>query len=374
MSERHKVKMSLTELGEPEVSHISLVKRGAMRTPFKIIKSETEEAMKHGIDLRGLFFGVKKAESLAPEVVALVVKTEEAEGITASLLERGHTVLKTEEDSEGLTTLALKEEFDMEEAVVFKANEHVGVAVANVKKAFYSWPDSGEFAENIQKAGFFPGLYLANEVLTETVYSIMNSVEQPAEATAKLETALKQHQEYVMALSQNLPVKAFKFEDLAPKAPEAPAEPAEPVVKAEGEEEGGESTPVVQEEGTEEPPAEGAEPVVKAEGEEEAPAVAPIDPDKFMGTLQEMITKAVSGVETSLAKKFDTGMSEVTGKVEALKKDVDSVKEQARKAEEAVHGTLTPGAETDESGKTGIQKTEKKESVFNNVLKFDGLE
>src|SRR5262245_51975566 len=137
-----KLQLKATELVDTEANFVSLVKRGANRIPFRIMKKDETMIDLHKIG-RSLF---NKAEA-RPEIVAAigqkgtnldkVAEVFKANGLDPSKFN------KSEKD--GIVTVA-KADADMTDAMVVKVHKDVGLVVTGLKKIFDGFMfDSTEF-------------------------------------------------------------------------------------------------------------------------------------------------------------------------------------------------------------------------------------
>lgn len=382
---RKRVVMKLTELEASDASYISLVKAGAIRAPFKILKSE--DGMKR-LNLAALFGFGGTQEPATPAVAAYVAKSEDAPGIARALTASGITVAKTEE-RDGIVVMALKEDFEItEDSAVLRANDQVSVVLENVEKSFYSWPDTGDFAANVQKAGFFPGLNLGSQVLTETIYNIMEA-SSGEEAITRVQKAVADFGGYVEALVKAVPTEAFKAESLVPVAEEATStettETTETTEKADGTEGTEEGTPAETPETTE---------AVKTDDDDldidtaKAPATDPkLDVKKTEGSEEPVATEPTETKKSDddlLAKiggLITAAITPVTEQITAMKGELDGIKQTAgealtlaKKTDGDLNGTVHTETAADDVAATVARKSEPTKAVFDTALKFEGFE
>ena len=130
------LQIKANELVDTRVDFIALVKRGANRIPFRIVKQENEEMLDLQKIGRSLF---KKAEA-APEVIAAVVPAGSDLEMLAKLFEDAGldstAFLKTEID--GVVTLAKADADKAEDTVVIKSGD-IGLVITGLKKGFDAW-------------------------------------------------------------------------------------------------------------------------------------------------------------------------------------------------------------------------------------------
>jgi len=212
-----KVKLNLDELHDGEITWISLVERGANRTPIKLTKADESED-DGMIDLAKKLFQKTPAQKdndawgVAAVVIRkdtdsqkLIAKIHEIHGISSGDIEET-------EDAYILKQEGYQKEDDS--LVALKLNDDVAVFLSNAKKFFDPFSDSTDFNENMATAGFFPGMQMSFEAMMKTAMGIMRTSEKKKEARQKLETALGDFNKFVMGLAQNLPETAFKLEEI----------------------------------------------------------------------------------------------------------------------------------------------------------------
>lgn len=206
---RKKVIIQARELSEMDVNIISLVKRGANRIPFRIVKSDGESTM----NISNLF--VWKQEPQLPAVVACVLaKTANHDAYTKALTEGGFEVDHVTEGEDGNITLMFTKSDKMEDAVALKISDEAALIIVGVEKGLLSFPDSNSFIENITKAGFAPSYRIANEILTETVGNIIFSEGDAVETKEAVSKAISDFGGYIEAILSTIPVQAFKAEEI----------------------------------------------------------------------------------------------------------------------------------------------------------------
>lgn len=211
---RQIVEIEVEEMKDAHVNFISLVKRGAMRVPFRILKSEDESMF----NLTRLWTKKSEVVGTTPELIAVVLqKGSDIEGYTSALAEMGVTVKKHEvHEGTGSDVLIIKDDYDPEQSLTLKFSDNVGAVVSNVKKGFCSWGDSTDFMDNMKTSGYFPGMRMAMEALGDTIYACMYEAGEGEEGSpvAAVSKALDDFSTYVKQLTAEVPVVAFKMDDL----------------------------------------------------------------------------------------------------------------------------------------------------------------
>lgn len=367
-----KLQIKATELQGTDVQFVSLVKRGANRIPFRIVKEDTEMSIDLGKIGLQLF---NKTEATPPAVYAAVVrKGADLDVIKAALSKAGIDVSEAVE--KGDVTVFIQKGVTDSNSKIVKLDDDVGLVVSNVSKSFsgYDW-ESTSFGDVLQVEGFYPSMYLAKSAFTTTVENIMRKADDPAEASDAIAKACDDFKGFLTVLTSTLPVHAFKADDelaLAKAAKDkkkpqegmggATCEDGTDVQKANGKETiadnpeyGNDTGDLTDIKGKKNQNIDG-KPVhgnatgsladvgqkLKKEGEgdgaqatetEQAPA---IDQSALLAALTATIEKSVAGLRDEVNKSIEgvrKGLTEVTAQM-------GQVAEQARKAEEAVTGTV----------------------------------
>lgn len=345
---RKKVTVQARELSEMDINRISLVKRGANRVPFRIVKSDGESTM---LDISKIFFAKKEAP-ITPAVVAVALaKGADVEAYTKALTDAGFEVDHVTESDEA-NTLMLSKSDEMEDAVAFKISEDCALVIAGIQKGLMAWPDTNSFVENITKAGFAPSYRIANEILSETVSNIMFSEGDADETKAAVSKALDEFQGYVEAVLSTVPVQAFKAEaaivgvekgmlneqdtqdSLKQKAKDAKKAKAKDTkeTKKKGEDEDGETASDSDESSEGAGDTESADVVAEKDSTSES---ADGDGEAETDSNAELI-KTLSGL-TEVVGALKTSITDVE---EKLSGRLDDVEAQVKKTDEALAGTV----------------------------------
>lgn len=166
-----KTKVEARELKYPDVEYLSLVKRGANRVPFRIMKRQQETDM--SIDLGSVFKGkAKKAASDKVELQAIaVVKRDDMEPIRTALKAAGFSVDSEVERDDGTVMYAQVEKMDEAQCWVFKASEEVA---AFMKGGTTLKSDEGALKELFD--GFVPSAAIAAEGVMKSAIDEMANV------------------------------------------------------------------------------------------------------------------------------------------------------------------------------------------------------
>lgn len=225
-----RIKVKSSELGDANVTHVSLVERGANRVPFKIIKSETDKG--------GSMFNLnlKKAETKAtPQLMGVLVSKEAAtEGVVAALKAAGLKVDErlTNEDGAVLFKQAAFEEKDAKDFTVMKLSDEVAIALKGFDP--YGATSAMSFKEILKAQGFMPGFSMATDAVYTSLRNILSNTgpDESKDMVSKIETTLKEFTGYVVELAKQIPAVAFKAEaEVSRVLAEAQAEEAEKAKK-----------------------------------------------------------------------------------------------------------------------------------------------
>lgn len=213
-------RLNATAMSEVEVTHISLVKRGANRQPIKIHKSEdgNNTMSQKTLDLQSIGSkAIKSEQKSTPVLVAAIVAKGEGERV-ATLLggveELNVVAVKTDDTNDCDVINFIEGDLSVGNTIVYKYDDDMALVVAGVKETtqkmeFYS--NTTSFKENVVKSSFFPNLREAGYTLADTVANIMFEDDQGY--AAKVEAEVAAHSEYVNALVKSLPVKVLKSID-----------------------------------------------------------------------------------------------------------------------------------------------------------------
>ena len=384
---RKKVTVHARELSEMDVNRISLVKRGANRVPFRIVKSDGESTM---LDISKIFFMKKEAKLISPAVVAVALaKGADIEAYTKALTDAGFEVDHVNETDEA-NTLMLGKSDEMEDAVAFKISEDCALVIAGIQKGLMAWPDTNSFVENITKAGFAPSYRIANEILTETVSNIMFSEGDAEETKTAISKALTDFQGYVEAVLSTVPVQAFKAEaaiievekgmlneqdtadSLKAKAKKAKAakskDKKETKETKNDDDESGETNSDSDDESSEDAGDTESADVV---AEKDSTSESADDTEKDKADPNAELLKTLSG----LSETIDGLKTSVESGNKELSDRLDGLEEKVKKTDEALAGTVHSEDSEDDSSKPKVD-TQKTEGVsWDSVLDFgEGVE
>lgn len=382
-----KTVLDLTEMHDADVKFISLVKRGANKIPFRIIKSEDAQMGKKLFNLETLF-SARKAAEVVPAIVGFAVaKSDQTAGYVEALEQKGYKF--TQEDVDGGVVCTIKS-VDPEAVTTIKVNDDVAVMVEGVKKGFYGHSDSTDFSEKMATDGFYSSLYTAMSVLGDTVCTAMYKAESEA-PIASIQKAFQDAQNYVTSLVNAIPVDCFKLEKLEPVAKKpvtdgSAADEEEVECKACGSKmkKGGECKACGKVK-KDDPAPEDEEDVEKADSKKcpDCGATCALDASTCKSCGAKMnakkedevppvdvvktVTDMLTAFTATMTAKMDEGFA-------AIQKTADEAKELAKKSDDALSNVLVGSIATGtDSVQKAVSSTPKK-AIFDDVLKFDGFE
>lgn len=362
------IKLDAMELFNPTVVRVSLVNRGANRSPIRKLKSE--DVMKNTLDLSNLqSLLTQKAEVPVVEqgIVAVITSLKgEASAAFQASLEEDIYFAKTFETEAG-TTLVVDESADLTDIEKFSTVQVSG-DVAIVVKGFSPWGSASNpatpFEEAMKAQGFYSSFYGATELLMERMDVICGETRTKAQFAESIEPLVSGFSAYITSLAASLPDTAFK---MATKAAElVPEEVVEPVDLTVVEE-----VPVVVEPETvgdtdgeaqtaEEPVQPVAEPeqaVVVDEPVTEEPVTEPVVTEPAVTEAVKADSAEVEGVAKILAA-LNSFKEEQTLKFEDLEKRVTSTAELVNKTARRTTGGVatSPPQVVAEKETTPVQK------------------
>ncbi len=219
-----RLSIEATELKHTDVNFVSLVKHGANRIPFRIVKEDKEAMLDLGKISRSLF---RKAEGPPAVVAVLVSKDADHAKVEAALSEAGLVVAQKSETDDAVVYAQPDAQPGGRDGTL-RLNDDVALVVggladlpSRVQKEFCSYAvDSDKFMENLNANGFFPSMMLATDALVGTVMNIMKDAEDPGAAASAIGAAIDDFKSYVLPTVSGIPVRAFKADVAVRKATE----------------------------------------------------------------------------------------------------------------------------------------------------------
>lgn len=366
-----KISVKAKEITNTDVTGVALVKHGAVRIPFRMVKSETEKDTNMSIDLGRIGDLFKSETPATPEVsiTAVIFKSDVTEDAAKAFVESMDlsfdNIVKADD-----SFIALQGEAkDLDGTHLLKMDESTAIAVQGMEKAFSGFDfESEEFAEVMKTEGFWPAMHMGMDVMRYTVDNILSKSEDAGSAAQKIAKAANDFGNYMSMLAESLPQKSFKSEQalaksaLAKSAAEGEGEDADLEKgdykgKSKGEEDmdkkgknDDKAKDMAKSEVADAGEDKGAEDVAKSE---DAPATPAFDADAFLGQIGDKISESMSALEDKLTKSFDEKLSKTT---EAM----DGLKEEVEKTDSTLSKTLL-GGRTPADMQTSMSKSEEAE-------------
>ncbi len=208
-----KIDVEANEIRDGQIEKISLVTNGAIRAPFKILKTEEISAHTGTDTMKDKLTKIFGSTDEKSKVVALYIRKSVAKQWLPIVKEQGFVANKENAQLEGDIIILKQEGFDPEaEGSVIALNKDVAVQLDTVVKFFDPFPASSSFDENVTAAAFFPGLSNAMESLAETVWNVLNGSDSTEDATSEVAKQVKAFGNHVNNLVAELPTTVFKME------------------------------------------------------------------------------------------------------------------------------------------------------------------
>lgn len=344
-----KVKVVANELLDTDIEMVSLVRHGANRVPFKILKSEDPEKSSLGGKLQS-FFSLGRGGF---NVTAYFIRKDAAEALLPVLKAEGVDVSRAVE-SEGVTVVAVS---DLKARGFIQLNDALAVAVDQPIREFSDESIVKAYAEGIGLSDFAPGVSLSVRGLADTVWTILNAsdgAESRDERVAKVDTMLASFRKYITSLAKALPEQVFKIE-AATRALIKSEDATMPQGKL-NEVVPGDLDGLVKTEA----PAPAVEPKVEvAKAEEAAPPAAPAEAPAFTpcGECQtpEACTKAGACAAKAAAVKSE---DPVLKALEALSAKVDSIAKAVEDQKTITDGLAAKVGEAESLAKSATSTVE----------------
>jgi hypothetical protein len=366
--------MKVTEMKNARVAYISLVKRGANRIPFRVLKSDDEEQAMLNIDSLNSALGrvvktadepkVVEVEAPAGTVVlgvATMASGTELEKVAKAIEEAGYSVAKADTYEDGSVCFMQVDEADLEadDVSVVRLSENLALVV----KGFSPYRDvvSNSFVDAVKAQGFFSSVYNACDAFRDSLRTILDTSDSPADANLGATKLFTDFQAYVTGLVSDLPASSFRMASsvdaiyVAKEEAEEEAEEEEEELDADfdlpADEEVTEENPaeVVEKSDTSEDPAKEETPVAKTD--EQTPTTTPDDIAKVL--------EAISGL-TLAVKSVSDGQEALAEEQKSLGLRVDEVTRKSEDALKAVGGTVLGSASGADApaGDTNTQKSD----------------
>lgn len=206
------VTVEANELVNGKIEKISLVRNGAIRQPFKILKTEEIPDVKEGVGEKlTKFFGNTQEEDA--QVAALFVRKTAAAKWVPLIKANGFRAEKDHAEVDGDMIILKQESFDPEvEGSMVALSPDVAIMLNQVVKGFDPYSISASFDENVKASAFYPGMYHALESLADTVWNVMYEADTSDEAAVGVAKQIKAFGNYINNMVSELPKTVFKME------------------------------------------------------------------------------------------------------------------------------------------------------------------
>lgn len=332
-------KLEVTEMRDAKVDYISLVKRGANRIPFRVIKSAEKESVMLDLNNLGQSIGrALKGDRLptGPQILGIATLAQEGaalEAVKKSLADNGFASDKVEKFEDG-SVMFRQQDGELEGHSLVRLSENLALVV----KGFSPYNDdvNNDFLANVKAQGFYSGVRSAADAFITALYGILRESDSPSDASASTSKLFSDFQTYVKGLVSDLPTKAFKMDlelsEALVAVKKAEGEPAaEPVVAAaEGEQASAEAAgePVAAEPAAQASAEGEPESVEKGEkGKDKAKDMKPADSEKAPAEGEKKPTEEEEAAAKEKAKKEEDGLAQVLKAIEGLGTAVKSITE-----------------------------------------------
>jgi len=206
-----KVEIEANALVNGDIKKLSLVEHGAIRQPFKILKTEEIASTKGGVrNTINKIFGQVPDEQ---QIAALFVRKDVARRVIPMIKEHGFRVEKEHAEMMGDVLVLKQEGFDPDaELPIIALNTDVAVQLSSLSKFFDPFPASSSFSDNVAAGSFWPGMHNAMESLADTVWNVLNESDSPEAASSDVAKQIKAFSTHLNNLVAELPTTVFKME------------------------------------------------------------------------------------------------------------------------------------------------------------------
>ena len=265
-----------------------------------------------------------KSDPIVPKVAAIAVaKNADLDAAMARITGAGYSVDKMDDTNADAYIFAQVDgDFTVEAMVKF--DDVIALGMTGVTKAMIPYNfESTSFGDVIAQEGFRPGVSMALDMLSNTIYNILDKSESNDDLVAKLDGAIGGFQGYVEHLARSVPASAFTME--VNKAATPAETPAPEVTK-------------------DEPAAE------EAASGDGGSADAGVDLSAALAPLSAQVAAIFKSVE-ALVKTQASTQTELT----AIAGQVKAVEEVAKSAAQAVDSSIPNG--DDGGDKNAVRKS-----------------
>ena len=205
-----KVEIEASELINGDIKKLSLVEHGAIRQPFKILKTEEIASKSGGVrNTINKIFGQTEEQHIA----ALFVRKSVARRVIPVIKANGFRVEKEHAEMMGDVLVLKQEGYDPDvDLPIIALNTDVAVQLSSLSKFFDPYPASSSFNDNVAAGSFWPGMHNAMESLADTVWNVLNESDSPDDAASAVSKQIKAFSTHLNNLVAELPIAVFKME------------------------------------------------------------------------------------------------------------------------------------------------------------------
>lgn len=329
-----KIAIEANELSQVQVSHISLVKRGANKVPFRMLKSDGGTEMIQ-FDMKRVF----KSQPKTPMVAAILVsKDADLDATKARITKAGFSVEKQTDSDDGVI-FAQSDDKEIK-GIILKMDADVALVLTNVEKAFEPMNlESTSFGEVFAQEGLVPGFRLAVEALQDTFFNVLAKAENPEDLTKDVTRVIGEFSTHMNLLAKAVPPDAFSLDFFKAEA--------EPVKKTEGESDEDKATREAKEKDEAdaaaklEADAEAAKAKKIEEAGDDPVALAAIASQETADANQAVLLKAITDMGTETQKQIG-----------ALGERITSVEAQSNETKNALSKTAAGVVHTNDDDPT----------------------
>ena len=200
-----KVKVRANELVQTDIDMVSLVKHGANRCPFKILKSEDAPTLRERVE------GLVRLGKSEARVVAYFIRKDSFPELEPILKAAGIDTRKPEVIEEAVVIRVAK---GLRPLGHVQLSEALAVAIDQPIGEFSEESIVKSYADSLGLSGFAPGIHFAVQALARPVWSFLNGDESEAKEhrIEKVDAMLVSFRKYVNALAKLLPNQVFEIE------------------------------------------------------------------------------------------------------------------------------------------------------------------
>lgn len=358
-----KVLVKLTEMTSAEPTFVSLVKRGANRIPFRIVKSQGEDDM-GSIDLTSFKRHTTKRETTkktaTPVVVAFVVeKLDDMSDVAKALTDAGFSVEKMEELGDG--TVAYHQTDDaLDSGTVVRVSDNSVAVIKDMDDTALK----GFAIPGVD--GYTAGADLASLALKSAVVDALGT----DTGNDMVKKAVADYSAYVTGLLASVPANVFKADAAitavlkARKKKPVEGSAAEEAAETAAQEAAEQAAKKAEDERIA-AEAAAAEAAKKNEGKTQEEIDAEAAAAAEAASVEAKIAKANEAMLASVTEIVAKALAPITEAVGAIEGKIKEVATKADAVEKAVKGTVVAGApEGDRPSGEPTKKDDKPRPIY----------